>query len=296
MLELLRALRVGAVNLFGVAIPGFLLLFFALFGFLVPLCLTPFVMLDAPLEFAANFYESNKIILIAVFVLFAYVTGYVLRLTSPDELDEESGEEVRRDMMAKEPKEALIWPYMGKFQRDGKDYKDKFPYRNLYGYLEARGLNHLLDLVSWKHVDEQGSGKHLDEKESGKRSKTAIHQMKLDISLHAPELAAIVESNEAHIRLMSGTWIAIRRTKWLLLVGACVCAITANSCVKPHSNGTGIGAFLWAYSIVNLVTFFALLWVKRIIEKLFHYRRVNELVWIVMAAHEAKKKAASQKN
>ena len=44
--------------------------------------------------------------------------------------------------------------------------------------------------------------------------------MKLDVLVNCRDLFAEIESYEAHVRLMSGTWFAIKATWLVVLVGA----------------------------------------------------------------------------
>ena len=82
----MRAIKLGAVNLFGVAIPGFLLLFFSLSGLVAPttaLALGLFRTSDLPGEV----WEKNKFLVVVVIVILSYVAGYILRLSTPDRRD-----------------------------------------------------------------------------------------------------------------------------------------------------------------------------------------------------------------
>ncbi len=120
--------------------------------------------------------------------------------------------------------------------------------------------------------------------------------MKIDVALHSPELAAVVESNEAHVRLMSGTWISIKETLLLVWVGAFSTLLATVIVYFPFiRNHLGLSGFDLDSSPKYLVYFVAILflvsamyWAKYKIENLFHYRRVSELFHIVQAAHLAR--------
>ena len=102
MIEVLRALRLGAINLFGIAVPGFLLIFFTLVGFLLPVMTIALHVSNTNWEFLISLYEDNAFIVIATGVLFSYVAGYILRLSTPDDLDEISATKVVKALSEKE--------------------------------------------------------------------------------------------------------------------------------------------------------------------------------------------------
>src|SRR5687768_9774353 len=110
MIEALRAIRVGAVNLFGIAIPGFLILFVSFGGFVIPLLMLAWIGGGAELPVLVTVYNSNEALVWMLVVVFSYVAGYILRLSSPDDLDEVSGRKVLTKM---KPKEREVWPYTG---------------------------------------------------------------------------------------------------------------------------------------------------------------------------------------
>ncbi|HAR37678.1 MAG TPA: hypothetical protein DCS09_03365 [Porphyromonadaceae bacterium] len=185
MVELLRALRLGAVNLFGVAIPGFLLLFISGVGFLLPMLSIVLSAYNHSLCIDIKWYDSNKWLIVSVIILMSYISGFILRLTSPHELDKVSVTK----------RKSHVWDY--------SNSKEQFPYSKLKSYFEDYGHPDLAALVAWK--TSMAEDDNICEAEQRKCSSTIINRMKLDIALDCPSLAAFVDSNEAHIRLMSGT-------------------------------------------------------------------------------------------
>src|SRR5262245_40341739 len=141
MIQILQAFRIGVVNLFGITVPGFLLLFFSFFGLLVPMINMALHISHSNWGGFLDFYQKNTFVIIAITLIISYVAGLILRLSSPDELDKVSGEVVLHSF-ENNPEEKDVWPYTGKLD-------DKFPYFNFRKYLEARALNHLLEFVSW---------------------------------------------------------------------------------------------------------------------------------------------------
>jgi hypothetical protein len=199
MIEFLRAIKLGAVNLFGVAIPGFLLLSFSIAGVAAPAIVFAIGIFHIS-SFPAELLGENKLEAIVVVVVFSYVAGFILRLSSPDGLDRISAEKVR-EYQSKSENEC--WPYTGK--------DDKYPYNNFWRYLKERKLDKLCKLVTWGNAtDEKGTVIDL-----GKRSKTAVAQMKLKVLVSCPDLFAMIESNEAHVRLEHFRNYCRRSMQWL---------------------------------------------------------------------------------
>ena len=106
MIEFLRALKLGAVNLFGVAIPGFMLLFFSVLGAIAPAIVLCMGLFHTTLPF--EILENYKLPTTVVVVIFSYVGGYILRFVLPDELDKKSAQVVLETM---DEDEKSCWPY-----------------------------------------------------------------------------------------------------------------------------------------------------------------------------------------
>jgi hypothetical protein len=141
MLDFLRTIRLGGLSIFGVALPGLLLLGFASFGLLLPvIAIMSQISPDASwMKFAEGTTGGKLIVLVMGVGIVGYTLGYVLRLFSPDKLDEISGPIVLSDMSEEERK---CWPYTG-------CKNDKFPYFLTYEYLKARGLDKAAESVTW---------------------------------------------------------------------------------------------------------------------------------------------------
>jgi len=274
MAELLRALRLGAVNIFGVAIPGFLLLFISCIGFLLPMLFLVSSVQRYSLDIDFKWYDSNKWLIVSVIILISYIAGFILRLTSPHELDKVSVKH----------KKSHIWNYEYE-----KEEKETFPYSRLKSYFNNYGHPDLAKLVTWdppKDPPENEVEKEVLENELKKCSSTVINRLKLDIALDCPGLSAFVDSQEAHIRLMSGTWLAIRATTPLVLIGTIICLyiITGGhfetDWVQTHSKNA---YYCWLQLVINAFLLMAMWWGRHRIQELFHWRRVNELLIIFHA-------------
>jgi len=307
MNDILRTFRLGVINLLGVTIPGLILILLLLFGFFFPgiLLLQDIAARMSPLpstrtssalavstnlphvqiaassnanstheteelptaNFLVNVPPIGRIpaaAVLAIILILAYVIGYVFRLSTPDELDEKSA----RIVLAKINAEEDHWPYRG-------EKGNKFPYFHFKEYLEHRKHEKLASYVKW------------DEKN---RSKTFVNLMKFETSLRCPHLSATIESNEAHIRMLFGTWQACRVCRWFVFAGAgaslsgCVLSV-ADPKVLISGASPLFPYILW--TLVSLVLLYAAVRCKERIESLFHYRRVREIFDIVACYHLA---------
>src|SRR3954451_21455608 len=141
MLEFIRAFRLGVINLFGIAVPGFLVLFLPAMGLGLPLVAGAARLGGYSPATAAAVFVENKGVLVAVTIVLSYVAGYILRLISPDQLDKRSAQHAIRVMkeqssVPKAVDEFAAWPCQD-------EQTDKYPYLHLREYLTRRGLAYL---------------------------------------------------------------------------------------------------------------------------------------------------------
>jgi hypothetical protein len=289
MNDISKAIRVGTVDFFGILVPGVLVITMWGLGFFLPIM--ALVMDLSNVKMSQIPIDTNNAILILFFlVIFSYVFGYILRLTSPDELDRKSA----RHVIAKEVQsgtdiEMDEWPF------DPENEKDKFPYLNFRNYLIVRGHKHLTeDLVIWGPDDESCTDAQPEKKKSKKtiskaqRSKSIVNKMKMEIRFYCPELSFFLEGKEAHIRLMSGTWAGF---KFSMTFVAIAFVITMFFGICQLLNGlpaSWISAHnYFVFSFIDLSLWLSMFFANKQIEKLFHYRRVSELFHIVQAAYFA---------
>ena len=326
MLELFMFFRLGIVNLVGVTLPGLLTLFFLGVGFIWPLLIFVFdlnqwfagVERAAAWEAIDSFYSSNKGLITSLIIILAYIIGYIIRLSTPDELDRISAKNVLNKMgqesaspskdkkdatkLASEIKgkkdatesrlkkereidegfnpKAIVaaqedrWPYQG-------EKENKFPYFYFKQYLSSRGHPELAELINW--------GPPTTKKSDAKRSKTQVNLMKLEVSLRCPELSSVIESNEAHVRLLFGTWQAITTSRRFVIIGVIlsssdfVMTVVASRHLFPSYPLSILSILVGGLMLVGMT------WAKRRIENLFHYQRVRELTHIVGCFHYVNK-------
>jgi hypothetical protein len=293
--NMVKSMRVGTVDFFGILLPGLLAVVVCAIGFFIPVLI---LILDFTGTVNAHWIVSDPTLIafiLFVLIVLSYILGYILRLSSPDELDRISAKYVieREKKISKYFLEDE-WPY------DFNDPLDKYPYFNFRNYLIRRGHTHLTkDLVTWG-PDEKvmngeiwpATGNNGKSIRITKRSKSTVNKMKIDIRIYCPELTGLLESKEGHIRLMAGTWAAFKFSKRPVQITLLIVVLVALLFQMP-----GWLSFMWRphqnYFICSFVVFTLLMVVSysnRRIEKLFHYRRVSELFHIVQAAYIAQQK------
>jgi hypothetical protein len=291
MADCMRFLRLGVINVLGITVPGILLIVFLSVGFFFPLAIV--VLPVCQVLFGSDnyvhltqvmaFYTSNKMILWGLILVMAYVAGYIIRLSAIDDLDRISADIILQKMNqdAKERRGLNAiedhWPYQG-------EPDNKFPYFHFKKYLLFRGLKDYANLVAW------GPCENI-------RSKTHINRMKIEVMTESPELSAVIESNEAHVRLMFGTWMAIKTTRnyvragtILSFFGLIVTKIESNNQMFPISMPFGLSLLLC------IIILMAMQWAKVSIEHLFHYQRVRELYHIVASLYFIRKESNKDAN
>lgn len=291
MNELAKSIRFGTVDFFGIIIPGFLVISMYFIG-----CFTPILFFLVDVTHTEDIdwnaiYSNYWLLILLALIIFSYVLGYIIRLSSPDELDKESAKRVINSEIRKGVDiEKDGWPY------DLGNPMEKYPYSKFREYLIKRGHEHLTrELVTWSAdefpppgatwPDEALDGKAIS---MTKRSKTTINKMKMCIRMHCPELSGLIESKEGHIRLMAGTWAAFKLSiapvglTLLLMV-----LITLHHFLEWRFLFTATHDAYPLFVFANIILLAVMLWAKNRIEKLFHYRRVSELFHIVQAAYFA---------
>ncbi|HEV7892560.1 MAG TPA: hypothetical protein VGP08_18245 [Pyrinomonadaceae bacterium] len=327
MLELFRFFRLGIVNLVGVTLPGLLTIFFFGVGFIWPLLIFVFdlnqrfagVEQAAAWEIIGSLYSSNKGIITSLIIILSYIIGYIIRLSTPDELDRISAKNVLKKMgeeLAPETKEALkkipitsdnydatesfslerapeeideglsreaivaakldSWPYRG-------ENTNKFPYYYFKQYLTSRGLAELAELVKWGHPSSES------EANTFKRSKTMVNLMKLEVGLRSSELSSVIESNEAHVRLLFGTWQAITTSQRFVMGGILISSLEFLASFVPARYPSPFYPLYILSILTGCIIFAGITWAKNRIENLFHYQRVRELTHIVGCVHYVNK-------
>ncbi|MFH1158336.1 MAG: hypothetical protein V1721_05570 [Pseudomonadota bacterium] len=309
--------KIGVINFFGVFIPG--CFFIAIPIVLIAIIFNP----DFESFYLIKAFNWQISFLIAAL---AYVLGQAVCSYSPDILDEicikrlkESHREywidVNRsptDTSAKKEQKFLsricsfFWPADSGYPRE-RTSEDRFPYSRFKLFLVSEDLEKLRGYVSWDKGEECKSGDkcmkdmekgcevHGREEVNGRlmNAKDAVNGMKRKICSCRPDLAAINDSNEAHVRMLCGTWTAL--DFWLTLSRSInfwyvVAGVFVLLCVsKFYCPELTFGLKEFASVVFGgliCVLFHVLMWLmKESIEKIFHRKRVHELVTILQLYH-----------
>jgi hypothetical protein len=217
-----REFGVGINNVLGIAVPGAILVSLTGAGVL-PILSILANRRGESLPLPSTWGTATLVAGGLAFLCLSYLTGYILRLVSPDELDRLSaitrggpsrskvgfpsdfgqlktwseGLLARRHRLLSH----LAWPaYWGRLRQAENVNPDKYPYRGFGDYVRPESIP---AAQAWKQS--------LDN--------AVINLWKCDIQLVCPQLAARVEAEEAHIRLLSGTWQALRTGRVPIVVG-----------------------------------------------------------------------------
>jgi hypothetical protein len=320
--NIIKSVQVGTVDFFGILLPGLLTTVTTITGFFIPIFFLVLTITGARLP-AIPLEPTLLGFALVLLVLFSYVLGYILRLSSPDELDKISA----RNVILRELDG--LHEQNEKHPEDNQDYKVRLWFRlilhypwlrkKLKGIMKESLLNEekkfsaFVSHDAWPYNPDEPLDKYPyfnfywylehrghsdlanmvtwgsdDEDSRNKRSKTAVNRMKMAIRYYCPQLSKSLESKEGHIRLMAGTWSAFRIAMWLVSIASVV--VTIPAIMVPQLR------WLFIFSFVNLSMMSLMQYSIRRIEKLFHYRRVSELFHIVQAAHFAQQIKATERN
>jgi len=190
----LRTAGLTAVNIFGVAVPGFLLVFIFGVGFVLPGSALTLDLSGVTWPTAVDAVGEHIWPIGIIVVVMSYIAGYILRLSTPDDLDQRSAQKIVARM---KKSERLKWACQnpdGNYDySENRDQEDKFPYLHLHEYLRARSHADLLQYVEWG-----ADGTPVQNETTRKmRSKTHVNRMKALVMKSDPGLGAAVASNEA---------------------------------------------------------------------------------------------------
>lgn len=160
MNEIAKSIRVGTVNFFGVVVPGFLLIFIIYIGFILPMVsiityANPVSSTEKIIERTTKYDQQGKkkethekisvtenpsalkrlssgypFIDIVVLVVLSYVLGYILRLSSPDELDRISATKVLKEERKWQIRKTLLKLHEKLRKEKIKKYNQRLTFRS----------------------------------------------------------------------------------------------------------------------------------------------------------------------
>ena len=157
-------------------------------------------------------------------------------------------------------------------------YRVEFPYFHLHEYLSQRGLKHLAELVPWRGNDI---------KTHDLRTKHFVNILKIRLEFLFPDRYVTVARNEAHVRLMTSGWYVASSLKGIALTGTLI-GIASYVVMSWRISGFWPIANVDAI-IVPFIIFLAALTAKQHIERVVHYQRIREIIFVLEMAYWAKK-------
>jgi len=278
------------VDFFGSLVPGliFVVTLVVLFGLTVVTWLNLFSQLwEVDSSFNANSALQSLGGLLSPYwlgvfffmLMLAFVAGHFFFRQDPRGPDLASFKQITSPMESTERQDWVV---------RGDDYGE-FPYPNLHGYLESRGLNHLAQLVHWRNGDVEPVAPALESSDDVRRTKNFINILKIRLSFHCPEKLSTIARNEAHIRLMSSTWYMARELIYLSggsFLLSVIPLIWAISLWESKKYQIHVLAHVLSV-IVPLAVLGGSLRAQIIINKFLHYQRVREIVFVLETAYTA---------
>lgn len=237
------------------------------------------------LQTAGNLLSPYWLGLLLFVLILGFVAGHFFFRQDPKNPDIASFERIRGEMSD-----------LGKWvisDPEGRNNNGnfEFPYPNLYGYLESRGLNHLAQMVSWRKEDFGAGAPEPKPERLGevRRTKNFINILKIRLSFHFPDKLSAITRNEAHIRLMSSTWYMARdmaRLSLISLASSTFSLTWAMSLWEYRQYQFRVLAYVLPV-FSSLAIFLIALRAKQLIERSLHYQRVREIVFVLETAYTA---------
>ena len=163
----------------------------------------------------------------------------------------------------------------------------EFPYSHLYRYLEHRGLRHLLPLAPWGRPS--GGEDETTREACIARSKNFINILKIRLHFYFPDKCGAIARNEAHVRLMSSTWYMARQLTLPVLAALTITLVGIAVAIQHGmvSKRPALVALLAISALFAVGVGIAASLAVKSIEKVLHYQRVREVVWVLETAYTA---------
>jgi len=164
----------------------------------------------------------------------------------------------------------------------GGEVDVQFPYSHLKQYLKDRHLDYLADLVRWSGDDWASQNR---------RAKHFINAIKIRLEFSHPEKVGAIARNEGHVRLSSSMWYVSEQLRRISYVGLCA-GVAAPIAFGVTSWSLWPNPYFWI-PLLPLSTLVAFTRVRTIIERVLHYQREREVLFILETAYWANQKQPS---
>lgn len=250
----------------GSLVPGFAFVVALVPALVLPIyALTRFLQGMPP---SASFVPSNVKEVISIFrweivittVIVSYIAGRIFFLQRPNIPDSVSWNRIRADYQN--------GPVRDQFPNV------EFPYFHLYEFLNQRGMHHLKRYVKWKG-DDVSTHRF--------RTKHLINALKIRVEFSFPNRYGTIARNEAHVRLTTTSWYLNCALIRVAKFGFCTGLLSA---LLPYPQFP----IPYAWAVIAPVSVWFLASRANVkIEKVLHYQRVREVVFVLETAHWAER-------
>lgn len=271
------SVREVIVEFLGSLVPGMTFILLAVAALMPPsvILLRTIERVTAPVQGLKETLPDVTLIYIMIFSLFlvlSYVAGHLFFRQDPKIPDERSFHRIEEKFRDEKLRDK------GPARRESGERPDvQFPYRFLREFLQERGLEHLAQLVPW-------SGNDPDTHRF--RTKHFVNALKIRLEFSVPDRYATLARNEAHVRLMSSMWFASQALTIVCLVGSGLALAAIILPSWPRRVFSPPPGFSVAMAL-PLVIFIAARVLVRSVERVLHYQRIREVVFVLETAYWA---------
>jgi hypothetical protein len=259
------------IDIFGIIIPGFCCIVLVAAALAFPLVdLARALRSLRHLTGLRQLISGNSTAIIFATLPFSFLIGHLLYRQDPKRPDSRSISKCWGDI------------FDNGCVRDRTKEATQYPYAYLSKYLEERGFSHLAKYVTWS-ADDFSSEKADDDsakRDRRKRSKHFINEYKMRVKQKNSPLYFDILRNEAHIRFMSSVWYGSIVVACAALLGIIIsAAINIPVMVKA---GNPYPPYFEAFAFPLMIGVLAISIIYSI-ERFFHYQRVREIVFVLIA-------------
>lgn len=263
------------VDFLGVLIPG--ITFYSIFITIILGLVHVLASFNIKVELQIIQYIDNFRIEFAIIsLILSYILGFLFFRRGPTSVDIKSVKTNWKKIKGDNPP-------IDDSSKEKLDEKVEWPYEFLKRYLQFR-LPHLANLVPWEssHVSKEKL------KEGFNRTKTFMNVLKDNIRFYLPDKYYTIARNEAHIRLSSSVWFAMKYLMAISLLSTIATALIWLVLEKKDISGEKI-YFYRMYMSFTIMVFISSIIIKRQIQKFLFYQRIREIVFILNTAYQAAK-------
>lgn len=232
--------------------------------------------LTSYIKFINSIISTFRVETFIFFIILSYVMGYTFYRQDLKYPDKASFNKIFQRQIAKYKKDENIDELEGWVAKEEAEVE--YPYTNLYGYLESRGLTHLKEMIPWR--------RDKTEEDHIRRTKFFIGMLKIRLVYNCPEKCTTITRNEAHIRLSSTTWYLAKSVIRICYVSFIVAFISFCLSIAKKTIGVFPENLYFILPLIIVCAIWLVMYrLVRVIERFFHYQRVREIVFVLETAY-----------